>query len=159
MIKQIVVVISLFLSLSACEPSVSMQTQYVSPQCIPSQSRCFVETSIGRFDIMFDLVKIKSETEFHVDVMYQGNIKLKAIKGYIEGKNMFMGKIPLFFKKVQDTDDYNAPLMLASCSENEMTWVLWLTAESFENKLIHAGEGASKAKLTTFFIEFDSKNY
>lgn len=159
MIKQIIVASLLFLSLSACEPSAPIHAKYVSPQCIPSQSRCFVETTIGRFDIMFDLVEIKSETEFHVSVKYQGNLKLKAIKGYIEGKNMFMGKIPLFFKQAQNADDYMAPLMLASCSESEMTWVLWLTVESIENNLILKEANASQAKRTTFFIEFDSMAY
>lgn len=68
-------------------------------------------------------------------------IKLSA---YLEGRDMFMGKVPVFFDKKQEQNLYLAESLLASCTEEEMVWRLWITAEK---------EGETQ----TLFIDFTSK--
>jgi hypothetical protein len=94
--------------------------------------------------------------EFKKDHLFNDNIRSEnsySVVGYMEGKTMFMGKIPLFFnKEVKKNSAYFlAQTMLGSCSEDKMIWRLWLT---IENKV------ASKSKVpTTFFIDFHSTRF
>jgi hypothetical protein len=94
--------------------------------------------------------------EFKKDQLLNDKIRSEnsyTIVGYMEGKTMFMGKIPLLFTdKAKNTPPYFiAQTMLGSCSEDNMTWRLWLT---IENKVASKSNGS-----TTFFIDFDSTRF
>lgn len=94
--------------------------------------------------------------EFKKDQLLNDKIRSEnsyTIVGYMEGKTMFMGKIPLFFtEEAKNNSSYFiAQTMLGSCSEDKMTWRLWLT---IANKVVN------KSKVpTTFFIDFDSTRF
>ncbi len=62
---------------------------------------------------------------------------------------MFMGKIPVFFQR--DHNEINsmvAQSLLASCSEEVMTWRLWFQVEITVD---------GKVQQQNFFIDFDSE--
>jgi hypothetical protein len=161
----------LFVSLSACIPEKNQQKLTRPFKCITSQSVCEVTTEFGTFLVKFNVEKVVTELAFDLLVQLKQNPSItdKASKqgffkvaGYMEGKTMFMGKIPLFFTEIEqkyqqgekaDTSGNNfiAETMLGSCSEDMMTWRLWLTVEK---------EGIDgKPEHSTFFIDFNSTRF
>lgn len=180
MLKNIVVIL-LFFSLLACKPA-SQPTQVnnkpipVSFVCLTSQSQCEVETHYGVFSIQFSAEqqqdKIKTELPFSIQLTFNSansKFQLKNIASFLEGKTMFMGKIPVFFEirsidqnvdiskvdnskidnsQIDTNNTFIAESLLASCSEEIMTWKLWFNVEIL-------ADGVSQQQ--DFFIEFDSE--
>lgn len=120
-------------------------------QCIDSQSICDIKNEYGEFLVQFDKSIILTELPFNVSVSHQGKAVVNKVTAYMEGKEMFMGKVPIFFSS--DADNVNkkfiAESMLASCAEEVMTWVIHIEAEG----ITEDGEKFS----TIFMLEFDSK--
>ncbi|TYK64752.1 hypothetical protein CWS31_014115 [Colwellia echini] len=137
--------IILILLISACKPEsglVNIDAQ-LQPQCITSQSQCEISTTAGTFIVQFSQSmpnskltdNIKTELPFTIEVSSrtpEGNVlqSISKISGYLEGKDMFMGKVPVFFEKQAGNNNYVATSLLASCSEEQMVWRLWLTVNS-----------------------------
>ena len=67
-------------------------------QCIAEQSQCQFDLAGGQVQVLFDVEKIVAEQSFNMVLNYQGSETLKNISGYLEGVDMFMGKIPLFIE-------------------------------------------------------------
>ena len=68
-------------------------------QCIAQQSQCQFDLAGGQVQVLFDVEKIVAEQSFNMVLNYQGSEALKNISGYLEGVDMFMGKIPLFIEQ------------------------------------------------------------
>ena len=156
--------IGLLLILSACKPigeqnSTSNNSALVL-QCIESQSRCEISTELGIFSIRFSQHQlsdtVKTELPFFIELseLIQINTANKSnqsteqsitnVSAYLEGKDMFMGKVPLFFEQGANQGTYMAQSLLASCSEELMVWRLWITVD--------------RGDLTkTFFVDFTSQ--
>ena len=73
-------------------------------QCIEQQSQCFFDVAEGRVDVLFDVDKIIAEQAFNISVNYTGAKTINTVSGYMEGVDMFMGKIPLFLEKSINAD-------------------------------------------------------
>jgi hypothetical protein len=124
--------------------------------CLASQSSCKVNTNSGIFSIEFsgntEMGKIKTELPFEILLKFDPtttNAKLISVNSYMEGKTMFMGKVPVFFKLPETSTDFIvAQTLLASCSEEIMTWRLWFNVEIEESGNIQQQD---------FFIDFDSQ--
>lgn len=160
MIK-VIVVILLIINILACNPiQQASQKKNTLPQspftCLTSQSRCEVITDLGTFSVQFsgqlDTGKIKTELPFQVRMKFDAitdTSQLKSVSSYLEGKTMFMGKIPVFFQSSKiNSDSMSAESLLASCSEEIMTWRLWFNVEI---------EHEEKITQQDFFIDFDSQ--
>ncbi len=162
------IILSTFLLL-ACKPAEKVRDIHLQPQCLPSQSQCVIATERGQFAVLFNLSPLVTETEFKIylqQLSEQGKVpaKLLSVSAHLEGKNMYMGKIPLFFEESvehivktpheKNTRKVNAlfitDALLGSCSEKVMTWVLWLDLE-----LLVEG----KIEKQKVFVEFDSQRY
>ena len=159
MIKTVVVIFFIF-TILACNPiQQASQTKSKAPQipftCLASQSSCEVSTELGIFTIEFsgqlDKGMIKTELPFQIKLSLDGlnkNVQIQGVSSYLEGKTMFMGKIPVFFDM---TDKSSAAIvaqtLLASCSEEIMTWRIWFTVEV---------QQADNITEQSFFIDFDS---
>lgn len=160
MIKIIIVILFIF-NLLACEP-IEQASKYGEIQkktlftCLASQSQCEVNSEFGRFTIQFsgqDLQeRIKTELPFQIQLMLEATndaYKLKSVSSYLEGKTMFMGKIPVFFEiDKNSTNSMYAKSLLANCSEEVMTWRLWFQVEITTDSVVHQ---------QVFFIDFDSQ--
>ena len=132
-------------------------------QCIDDQSTCKVLTKFGTILVKFNVKKILTELpfsirlEFKKDHLLSDNTRpqyLNSVNGYMEGKTMFMGKIPLFFNNQLEGNEDNpfiAETMLGSCSEDRMTWRIWITLEMIDVN--------NNKDQTTFFIDVDSTRY
>jgi len=157
---KVVVVILLILNIFACNPIQQASQKKNMPQipfsCLASQSNCEVITDLGVFSVQFsgqaDMGKIKTELPFQIQLTFDGeaeNFQLKNVSSYLEGKSMFMGKIPVFFEIAEKSHNTTiAQTLLASCSDEVMTWRIWFTAEI---------EQADNIIKQDFFIDFDSK--
>ena len=146
----LMVVVSLFLL--GCGQEKTKQETLIADKCISAQSQCHAEGEFGQFTITFDTEKPIAEQPFYMYVRYQGDKQLSKLEAYMEGKNMYMGKVPLFF----ETDDTNkssaqkAMVLLGSCSEDKMLWQI--------NFIATFNEG-TKTKQKLFMIELISTQY
>lgn len=107
-------------------------------QCINSQSQCEIATKSGSFLVKFSQInlsdKVKTELPFTIELsqMATDNPQLadtSNVSAYLEGKDMFMGKVPVFFKQGLKGNVLEAESLLASCSEEHMVWRLWVTTD------------------------------
>lgn len=138
--------------LIACTP-VKKDAATTSSSCLPSQSSCIVTTAHGSFKILFNAEKITTEVPFNITVRYQGEYFIKALSGHLEGKDMYMGKVPVFFDAdITDKNVFIAQSMLGSCSKEKMIWQLWLN-------VIGDKADASGPFAENFFIEFESTRF
>lgn len=159
--------ITIFLSLVliACSPEnksnlVADNASEKNAQCIVDQSQCEFQLIDAQAQILFDVDKIVAEQSFNMVVKYQGKERLKSITGYLEGVDMYMGKIPLFFDSQKSTNAINdkstessnsaisksaqlpekikqafqTEVLVGSCSAAQMKWRIWLTFITEENK-------------------------
>lgn len=160
MIK-IVVVILFMLATPACNPIQPATNQDQSNKiqvftCLTSQSECEVISDLGNFSIQFsgqvEQGRIKTELPFSIQLKFSEPkqvYQLKGVSSYLEGKDMFMGKIPVLFQLEQNISNAMvAKTLLASCSEEIMTWRLW-----FQVDIAAAG----KIQQHSFFIDFQSE--
>jgi len=139
---------TLLILLMGCKPATTTTTAppLSSPKCLSSQSPCFIEDEFGKFAVTFDVADVRAEVPFHIIFNYQGKYKIKEVTAFLEGKNMFMGKVPLFFNNVNSEigrEVFDAETMVVACSEPNMVWNLWITVkligedqQSIEKKLL-----------------------
>lgn len=162
-IKKTTVIFLLSCLIYGCSPDKVHKEPNIPFQCVTSQTTCEVTTTLGIVVVNFNVNKVLTELPFKIRVAFKKDFaeknkiasenKLK-VSGYMEGKTMFMGKIPLFFIQNEQNikkEQFIAETMLGSCSEDSMTWRAWITLEQQE-------KGGDK-KQTTFFIDFDSSRF
>ena len=145
----------------------SLSEQNLETFCLTTQSQCVINTEFGDFEVSFSQVQVFDNkaaesvpdnvlqhirTELPFSIIFKAinlsdlNAKISMVSGHLEGKDMFMGKVPVFFNKVEQSDKFTAISLLASCSEDIMVWRLWLTVKL---------AGPEKSEQT-FFIDFES---
>ena len=142
--------------LFACQPKQTEQVSYQAPQCIEGQSECQVVLPIGNAGVSFNLARITAETPFDIVVTIESAADITKVSGYLEGVNMYMGKIPLFSNEMVKSDDENSlnvvfNTQLGSCAAPQMRWQAWLVVEYLDD--------SNKAQETRFSIEFPSYQY
>ncbi|MBA6326714.1 hypothetical protein H4J46_01930 [Colwellia sp. MB02u-6] len=137
-------------------------------QCIAQQSQCQFDLAGGQVQVLFNVDRIVAEQAFNMVLNYQGTQALTSVSGYLEGVNMYMGKIPLFIdedfpnnrlnNKTSDNlkpepiditqlkldsefdneaaskQVFKSDILVGSCSAEEMTWRIWLTFTTVEQK-------------------------
>ena len=148
--------VGFLLLISACKPvseqsSVSIVSALVA-QCIDSQSQCEINTELALFNVKFSQHqlsdKVKTELPFFIElaeISQQNAIQsITKVSAYLEGRDMFMGKVPVFFESTDKDNVYLAQSLLANCSEEQMVWRLWITVELED-------------KTQTFFVDFTSQ--
>lgn len=151
------------------------ESSTIEPKCISSQSACVIKSVSGDFSILFNRESIITENPFEITLISDSKYIIKNISAHIEGKNMFMGKIPLFFEylpnenkkqesnisrvnveqsELIESNDINqnkmyvANTMLGSCSEEHMRWIIYFTVSLTTTQ--------GKIKTENFNIEFNS---
>ena len=148
-------VIYLVFIISGCGQKQNVVNNYVSPKCISSQSQCEIKTNNARYWILFNVDTVITENPFEITVKSDSKFKVINIAGYMEGKDMFMGKIPLFFNKTLDKstnkNDFISDTLLGSCTDEKMRWVVKVDAslEKPDKTIIHE----------KFSIEFSSQRF
>ena len=161
--------------LTSCDSSVNQLKKASSTDiytvdkliCSPLQSPCYIENLMGRFDVYILSNNLKAETPFTIIVKHTKNQKtidvggqgeamgthveylpLKGLTGYMEAKDMFMGKIPVVFS-AQDNELFVTTTIVSACHMDKMMWELILTAE-FESST------KESVNALPFVIEFEA---
>jgi hypothetical protein len=185
--KQISVIVFSFL-LMACQPDSPVakpEKTLLHTKCIASQSRCEVTTEKSQYSVRFWqenlLDTIKGETPFTIEIIPLTilpteinepidlatrsikNSTITKISGYLEGRDMFMGKVPVFFTATPSPTTAQTPIeqateltipslknlaylaetQLANCMAEQMVWRFWITVERVE-------------ETESFFVDFTS---
>lgn len=140
-----------FLFLSACKPieapGIKNDLADIEARCIASQSQCEIGHVPSTFSVKFAqhqlTDKVKTELPVYIELTQlltsnalaektteQGghSAQVTKLSAYLEGRDMFMGKVPVFFEQ-QDNEKYVAETLLANCTEEEMVWRLWVMFE------------------------------
>ena len=135
---------------AGCEQNEQAIPPFIEPKCLSSQSACLITSTYGDFSILFNVDSVFTENEFDIVLVSHSHHQIKSISAHIEGKNMFMGKIPLYFKldKNDKTIKYITKTMLGSCSEENMRWVIFFTIDKIKEN--------GKVVNEQFSVEFDS---
>lgn len=134
-----------------CGQNEKQKVSFIKPKCLTSQSACIIKSTYGDFSVLFNVDSVITENEFDIVLISHSHHQIKSISAHIEGKNMFMGKIPLFFEPYQyeQTTQLIARTMLGSCSEENMRWVILFTVDKIKKN----GEVVNEQ----FSVEFDSE--
>jgi hypothetical protein len=161
-VLKIISIFSISLLISGCKPATVQKhdiSQKISPShCIESQSQCEINTKLANFSLKFSQLqlsgKIKTELPFIIELSGSPVIDSKVseiqtlgitnVSAYLEGRDMFMGQVPVFFEKVDESNVFQAQSLLANCTEEQMVWRLWVTVESEEG-------------TQNFFVDFTSQ--
>ncbi|NQZ79583.1 MAG: hypothetical protein HRT52_01075 [Colwellia sp.] len=152
MYKKHCILVSFLWLLIACNPKPEIKSSTIKPQCLASQSKCVVTNELGQFNLLFNVEEIHGELPFELSITYDSNDNDIKFSAYLEGKDMFMGKIPVFFTKMKNENKQISEILLANCSEDNMVWRLWVTVEaSTDNE-----KTLKLKKKKTFFIDFTS---
>jgi hypothetical protein len=158
----IALLIGLTFLLTACNGESEQGTKAPTREmkCLEQQSQCFFDVADGYVEVLFDVNKIIAEQVFNISVNYIGVKTINKVSGYMEGVDMFMGKIPLFLEKNKGPDNkrylnaisagatigndkltdlpiiqaFQGEVLVGSCSAEKMTWKIWLTFTDSENK-------------------------
>ncbi len=142
----------LLLCFFGCKPSSEISRDLEKPICIPSQSECAVNTKAGQFKVSFNQQQPAAETPFEIHVEYNGEQTIKSVSGYLEGIDMFMGKIPLIFTEFDSSNKnerlFIAKAMFGACSFEQMKWKAIFIADIEDNENL---------KQALFSISFTSK--
>lgn len=116
----------IILFICGCNKSVDQKESASLPVCQDFQSSCTLTLGDSRFEIVFDKIKLRPEQPFTLYLSTNNRFSQNNISGYLEGVNMYMGKIPLFFEPTQSKNQLKAKSMFGSCSEKQMIWRLWV---------------------------------
>ena len=124
------------LFLSSCENKAIEKSSVVQPACMAFQKSCEVFMDNKKVNIFFNAKKIKPEQPFGIFIVADEQSNDFVYSGYLEGVNMFMGKIPLFFE-IKEDKTIQANTMFGSCSEKNIVWRVWIIAQNKLTKVSH----------------------
>ena len=150
MAKKHTLIIIVLMMLTACQPDPKTIDLYQPPGCISGQSSCLISTHSGDVQLGFNVKYLLAENPFEMHLS-QVSPDLTVSAAYMEGVDMFMGKIPLFFKQ-QANGHWVAESMFGSCAQKQMTWRVWLT---FAAK----SDGKENAKKDVQTVTFNVTSY
>lgn len=114
-----ILILSILL-MSCIEPQ---KVQYIEPRCLSGQTQCYFDSEFGQFSILFNVERALAERPFNVIVQLDTPQNIN-ISGHIEGRDMYMGKIPLIFDSKKEMS-YKAKVQFGSCGREKMIWRMW----------------------------------
>lgn len=136
----------LILLLVSCSKDNSTKVEYQAFSCTEFQSICEKKLAEGKLEILFNVAKIAPESEVTLKLNPTFDKSIEKVIGFIEGKSMYMGKIPLLFSAPSSQEEVQATFMLGSCSDPKMIWQTRIE--------VHFVDGTK----TSFFFDFTSFN-
>ena len=124
MVRYVPAILVVLILLTACkEMPVDKPTE---PQCIDGQSHCIVSQKFGNVSILFNRDKLVAEQPFELTLRFENSHAVEQVFAHMEGEDMYMGKIPLFFEQ-KSPGVYVANGLFGSCGQTNMIWRVWFT--------------------------------
>ncbi|MGJ8693460.1 MAG: hypothetical protein ACSHW0_13375 [Thalassotalea sp.] len=131
--KFVVALCGFALLMIGCEKSPLVGEQVIVPHCTDYQSVCQLTIGEYNFKVNFNQNQLQAEVPFKFYLTSSDNLPPDfKLSGYIEGVNMYMGKIPLFVEI--SANEIVAESMFGSCSEAEMVWRIYLNVSYSVNQ-------------------------
>lgn len=112
----------LWLNLSACGENElkSVQTRTLDPSlCTFSRGECVKQ--VGEAALSFSLSPASAPSEKPIEITISSSIPIDKVDMRLEGRDMFMGVIPVNISKV-DENTYLGKFIYGSCSSGYMVW-------------------------------------
>jgi hypothetical protein len=112
--------------------------------CLSSQSQCIFNTEYGELSFSFSGIaqegRMVSEEAFMIMASFRpsvnglsldsSNISIAKLTGYLAGKDMFMGKIPVSFKQsASNKSEFLGTTLTSRCADDFMVWTLNVQVE------------------------------
>lgn len=123
--------IAVIIGVNGCKPPIDDGEQQVKSKFTKDVSLCDFYQGICRVNVDEDALTLNispantpSEKPLSVSVNLPESAEL--ISARVEGRDMFMGVIPLNLSQTAKTE-YKASLMYGSCSSNYMVWRMFVT--------------------------------
>ncbi|ABL99995.1 conserved hypothetical protein [Shewanella amazonensis SB2B] len=115
--------------LSGCDQNqISTQRSVKEPGlCDFHAGEC--QHSLGENIIRLSLSPANAPSEKPLNFQLKSTDKLVIASSRIEGRDMFMGVIPLKWQQM-DENTFNATAVYGSCSSDYMVWRLWLSVSN-----------------------------
>lgn len=114
---------------------VENNTIELSTLCDFQRQNCTVAAANGQiYTLKANPKNVQSEAEITFTLVSSQHNAIKIISAWIEGKDMYMGKIPLFFNENKYAP--KATTMIGVCTEDSMVWVMHITIE-IDGKIEH----------------------
>lgn len=140
-------ILIIIITLQACDKNTVKNDkldQFDRSLCEFSKAWCEKEVNGIKLSILIDPNSVPSEKQLNLNLM--SNAPLSDLEARIEGRDMFMGMIPLHFES-KDKKSFESKFMLGSCASGYMVWRLFVS-------------GKSDGKEFTIFFDFlaDQKN-
>lgn len=95
--------------------------------CDFSAGTCVQTYAFGSFELDANPNVVMSENEIFFSLTSKSKQPMKIKSAWLEGKDMFMGKIPLFFE--QNNGVYHANTLIGACTEEQMIWTMRVELE------------------------------
>lgn len=111
------ILILIVIGLGIGQKEISSNADY----CRVTNGACSIDDLGANIDIQFAPASIPLETE--VDISMKSASPINIRQAWVEGINMYMGRIPVEFES-NDGMNWHSPLYLGMCSEPEMQWQL-----------------------------------
>lgn len=107
------------------------------PLCNFQVEPCSYDMGTTKAVLTSSIEKIKPEElfEFSLQIPDAENAEIKS--AFIEGRDMYMGKIPVFF--TSDGDKYRSEVLLGACTEAQMVWRMTVNVvvDSQQHRLLY----------------------
>lgn len=125
-IGHLIIVMAILLAL------VAYRTWFMGPQATPpkaendqicdlSHSPCSLSIGDAPLTARVEIVPVKAEHDF-VLRLQGGSPAITPVKAWLEGKEMFMGRVPVQFEAGEG--GWQAKAQVGSCTSATMTWLL-----------------------------------
>ena len=98
-----------------------------SISCDFERGKCGFENEFGMFLLSAEPGLITTESEIQFGLTHEDLNSVTIESAYLEGRDMYMGKIPLFFEK--NNDQLIASTMIGACIEKKMVWQMVINAK------------------------------
>ncbi|QDP01209.1 hypothetical protein [Thalassotalea sp. PS06] len=90
------------------------------PLCNFQVEPCSYEMDTTKALLTSSVEKIRPEEAFQFSLQFPEAQNAEIKSAFIEGRDMYMGKIPVFF--TSEGDKYRSDVLLGACTEAQMVW-------------------------------------
>ncbi|WNC74128.1 hypothetical protein RGQ13_09100 [Thalassotalea psychrophila] len=95
--------------------------------CDFTRSGCFKTYNFGVFELNASPNIIKAENEIFFSLISKSKHPIKIKSAWLEGKEMFMGKIPLFFE--ENSGVFTTNTLIGACTKEQMIWTMFVEVQ------------------------------
>lgn len=99
------------------------------PACTPEPNDNSQQTLLQTAGLTLQISPATIPVETPLLLTIKTSVDIQQVSGEVQGVSMYMGRIPLHWRKVSDTEGrlWQAEFLLGACTDPQMRWQLQLT--------------------------------